>query len=67
MAAMEGEPNYWAVYFAVEDSRAAEAKAKSLGAKSIMPPSETPVGEIAVVADPQGAVFSLFKPSPTQQ
>jgi len=53
-----GVPPHWTPYFMVADAEATTAKAKELGAAIYAPPMD--VGEslrIAVLADPQGAVF----------
>ncbi|MFC7446768.1 VOC family protein [Rhodococcus daqingensis] len=56
-------PAYWHVYFAVENTDATVAEAKNLGGRVLAEPFDVPeVGRIAVVADPQGAVFSVIKP-----
>ena len=58
-----GVPPHWTPYFMVANADATTAKAQQLGAKVYAPPMN--VGEslhIAVLADPQGAVFSLFAP-----
>jgi predicted enzyme related to lactoylglutathione lyase len=60
---MEGVPNHWHVYFAVDDADATAAKAGELGGSVMVPPFDTPVGRMAVLADPQGAVFSVIKPA----
>jgi predicted enzyme related to lactoylglutathione lyase len=60
---MEGIPNHWHVYFAVEAMDPALEKARQLGAKVINGPMPTPIGPMATVSDPQGALFSLFEPS----
>jgi len=55
-------PPNWAPYFTVDDCDAKSEKAWSLGAKIIMPPQDIPnVGRFAMIADPQGAVFSIIK------
>ncbi|SRR5579884_388423 len=55
-------PPHWLTYFQVDDFDAASIKAKQLGGKFLMGPMHMEnVGHIAVVADPQGAVFALFK------
>jgi predicted enzyme related to lactoylglutathione lyase len=54
------EPPYWLVYFAVEDADAAIEKVKALGGSAIAGPYEMAMGKIAVVQDPQGAVFALY-------
>jgi len=59
-----GVPNHWHVYFAVADADATAAKVTELGGTVLVPPFDTPVGRIAVVSDPQGAVFSVIKSAP---
>ena len=61
---MPGVPNHWHVYFEVADADAAAAKAAELGGTVIVPPFDIPVGRIAVIGDPQGAVFSIIKSVP---
>ena len=49
-------------YFRVTDCKAAAEKAVQLGARVYMPATLMEnVGTIAVLADPQGAVFSLYQ------
>jgi len=55
-------PAAWAAYFAVTDTDAAVAKVTELGGRVVGPPRDTPFGRIAVVADHDGAVFSLITP-----
>ena len=60
----QGVPPHWTVYFAVDDCDAAAEKAKELGATLCLPPTDIPnVGRFAVIQDPQGAIFSIFKGS----
>jgi predicted enzyme related to lactoylglutathione lyase len=59
-----GVPNHWHVYFAVTDADATAAKIKQLGGSIVVEPFDTPIGKMAVAADPQGAVFSLFQAPP---
>lgn len=54
-------PNHWHVYFAVEDVDATAAKAAGLGGTALAQPFDTAVGRMAVLADPQGAVFSIIR------
>ncbi len=61
---MPGVPSHWHVYFAVADADAAAAKVTELGGSILAEPFDTPVGRIAVVSDPQGAVFSVIKSAP---
>jgi predicted enzyme related to lactoylglutathione lyase len=54
-------PPNWLVYFTTTDIDGSVAKAGELGAQVMMPPMELPMGaKIAVLGDPQGAVFALF-------
>ncbi len=58
-------PPHWLIYFHTADCDAFAAKAKQLGASFHLPPTTMEnVGRMAVVADPQGAVFALFQPMP---
>ena len=54
-------PSHWHVYFGTEDADATAAKAAELGGSVIVAPFDTPVGRIAVLSDPQGAMFSVIK------
>lgn len=58
---MEGIPNHWLTYFAVADLEETLDKARKLGGKVLSGPNPTPIGPMATVSDPQGAVFSLFE------
>jgi predicted enzyme related to lactoylglutathione lyase len=59
-----GVPPNWSGYVAVDDVDATAARVQELGGSVHMPPRDIPeVGRFAVVADPQAAVFILFKPS----
>ncbi len=58
--AMTGVPPHWGVYFAVEDCDKGVALVEQLGGSLMVPPIEVPAGRFALVADPQGAPFSLF-------
>lgn len=59
-SSMENEPTYWLVYFGTADIDADTAKAGELGATVLAPPTDIGVGKIAVLQDPQGAVFALY-------
>ena len=54
-------PPHWMTYFATDDVDAAVAKVTALGGSVSVPPMEIPVGVFAVVADPEGAFFSLIQ------
>jgi len=53
-------PNYWGVYFAVEDCDAAVAKATGLGGSVALPPMDIEPGRFSLLADPTGAMFSVI-------
>lgn len=58
-------PAMWMQYVRVEDCDAASAKAASLGARVVVPPSDIPnIGRFSMFADPQGAVLAVMKPAP---
>ncbi len=62
-----GAPPHWMIYMLVTDCDESAAKAKDLGARLYLEPMTIEnVGRMAVVADPQGAVFALFQPAPRQ-
>lgn len=57
-------PPHWGVYFQVTDCDATVSKVQELGGKALMGPQDiTGVGRFAVVSDPQGASFSVIRPS----
>jgi predicted enzyme related to lactoylglutathione lyase len=62
-AAKMGAPPHWMGHVQVEDVDATAALTKTLGGKVYFEPSDIPtVGRFAVIADPQGAAISIFKP-----
>jgi predicted enzyme related to lactoylglutathione lyase len=57
-------PPHWLPYIAADDVDAKAARAKELGATVFVEGTDIPnVGRFAVVQDPAGAVFGLFKPT----
>lgn len=60
-APMEGVPPHWSAIFAVDDADACVETARSSGGAIIVEPFDIPFGRQAVIADPQGAVFSVIK------
>jgi uncharacterized protein len=65
---MGNMPSNWSVYWMVTDVDASAAKAKSLGGSVMMGPQDIPtVGRFAALKDPQGAIFSIFKPAPRER
>jgi predicted enzyme related to lactoylglutathione lyase len=62
-AARTGTPPQWMAHVQVDDLDATVAGAGRLGGKVLKEPTQIPtVGRFAIIADPQGAVLSLFKP-----
>jgi hypothetical protein len=62
-ARQSGAPPSWLVYIGTPDVDATAAAAERLGGKVLKSPADIPgVGRFAVLADPQGAAFALFKP-----
>ena len=58
----KGVPSHWGIYFLVADCDAVADKAKELGAIVRYGPFDAPgVGRMAMIADPQGAGFSIIK------
>jgi uncharacterized protein len=56
----QNEPTYWLVYFGADDIDASLAKSTELGGTTLMGPMDIGMGKIAILQDPQGAVFALF-------
>ena len=55
-------PSYWMPYFQVADVDASVAKVNALGGSVTVPPTDIPTaGRFAIVSDPQGAMFAVFK------
>jgi len=57
-----GSPAHWLAYLQVDDVDATASKAKQMGAQLYLAPMTMEgVGRMSVIADPQGAVFAIFK------
>lgn len=54
-------PSCWFTYFGAADAGAAGDRARELGGQVMMGPSPTPAGDITVIQDPQGAMFSVIQ------
>jgi hypothetical protein len=54
------QPAAWSVYFGTSDTDKAVDLAISHGGQVVRPASDSPYGRMAIVADNQGAVFSLI-------
>ena len=59
MMPAEGRPPSWDVDFWVHDADETAAQAAELGGSVVVPPFDGPVTRDAVLADPQGGVFSV--------
>jgi predicted enzyme related to lactoylglutathione lyase len=55
---------HWSVTFAVDDADALADKAAQLGGNVLVPPFDAPWVRMAVLSDPQGAVFTASKYMP---
>jgi len=59
-----GVPPHWMAHVEVADVDATVAKVKQMGGSVHMQPTDIPtVGRFSIVADPQGASLSVFKPA----
>jgi uncharacterized protein len=58
---MPGMPAVWMVYFGADDVDAVAARTTELGGSVMAEPFDIPVGRMAVLVDPHGAVFCVFK------
>jgi uncharacterized protein len=57
-------PPRWSITFAVDDADAVADRAAKLGGRVLMPPFDAPWVRMAVLSDPQGAVFTASKYMP---
>jgi hypothetical protein len=63
----QGVPPCWSGYVSTDDVDAEVKRVEAAGGSIKRPPTDIPnVGRFAVVADPGGAVFLLFKPNTTE-
>jgi uncharacterized protein len=54
-------PPHWGVYITVTNTDETVARCQQLGGTVLMPPMDVPtVGRMAVLQDPQGAVFNVI-------
>jgi hypothetical protein len=53
-------PTHWGLYVTVDDVDATARKAQELGARILVPPTDTPDSRFCVFEDPQGAVLSVI-------
>ena len=60
----QGAPSHWLGHVLVDDADAAAGRAEAAGGTIVAPAMDIPeVGRFAVVADPQGAIVSLYAPA----
>ncbi len=57
---IDSEPPNWLVYFGIDNLDAGLSKVAKLGGSTISGPINIGAGNIAVLRDPQGAVFALY-------
>jgi uncharacterized protein len=58
----ENTPPHWLIYFAVADVDKSFQRAKDMKARTLLRPMDFEgVGRVAMLGDPQGAVFALYK------
>lgn len=60
----QGAQPLWVAYLSVPDVDLAVAALTADGAQLLMPKTTLPVGDIAMLADPMGAVFYVMRPVP---
>ena len=61
-AQQAGAPPHWLLYMATDDVDRTVARTEELGGSVIVPAQDVEdIGRFAVLADPQGAVFSIFQ------
>ncbi len=61
--AAAGVPPHWLVYISTPDADACARKAETLGASTLEMLDLDGIGRLAVIKDPQGAVFTAYQPA----
>lgn len=56
----EGVPDFWAIYFIVDDTDAAVNRAQELGGTVMVPPTDSPFGRMSLLQDPKGTFFFVI-------
>jgi len=56
-------PSSWLVYFTVPDADAAVETTKAAGGQLVNGPVDIAVGRLAILSDPQGAMFAVMAPT----
>ncbi|HVF14892.1 MAG TPA: VOC family protein [Acidimicrobiales bacterium] len=57
-------PAHWSVTFSVADTDAIAARVAELGGQVVTPPFDVGMVRVAVISDPQGAVFTVSRFAP---
>jgi uncharacterized protein len=60
----DDHPPHWSVTFAVDNADAIADRAAKLGGEVLVPPVDQPWVRLAVISDPQGAVFTASQFTP---
>jgi predicted enzyme related to lactoylglutathione lyase len=63
----EDAPAHWSITFAVDNADAVAERAARLGGTVLVPPLDAPWVRMTVVHDPQGAVFTARRFTPSTQ
>jgi uncharacterized protein len=58
---------HWSITFSVDDTDSVAERARDLGGTILVPPVDTPPVRVAILSDPQGAVFSVSKYDPEME
>lgn len=56
-------PSHWMTYFGADDADAVVDRVRSAGGNVNVAPWDSPFGRMAVLSDPQGAVFMISQPT----
>ncbi|GAA2143499.1 VOC family protein [Kitasatospora kazusensis] len=59
-----GTPAHWLTYFSVDDADSTVDALVKRGGTVLVPPFDMVAGRMAVLSDPQGAIFSVIKAKP---
>ncbi len=64
--APEGTPPHWLCYFAVADADETAHRVTAAGGRALREPFDMIAGRMAILTDPQGAVFAVIQPGPAE-
>jgi predicted enzyme related to lactoylglutathione lyase len=60
-------PPHWMLYFSVIDCDSSAARVRELGGEVLKNTEIPPAGRFSVLSDPQGAYFSIIRPTPEEE